>query len=299
MTSLQSRKERSSTDAAPRLKPKRNIRYTLRKSVIPHTLLIALGIVFLFPFAWLISTSLKTPDEIFKIPPDFIPSEPQWQNYTNALEAIPFMRYVGNTLIICAVNIVGQLLSAPLVAYSIAKIPWRGRNVIFMIIVATMILPPQVTMIPVYIIFSKLGWVNTYLPLTIGSFFGSAFFIFLLRQFFLGIPNELSEAARIDGANELRIYGQIMMPLLKPPLATIVLFTFVSSWTDFLGPLIYLNDAEKWTITVGLQGFLQDHGAQWELLMAAAAIFTIPMVVLYFFGQKFFMKAGSTMTGFK
>lgn len=266
---------------------------------MPHLFLLAIGCIFLFPFLWLLSTSLKTPEEIFKIPPNILPEVFQWQNYKNATQAIPFFRYFLNTFLLCFITIGGQLFSAPMVAYSLAKVQWKGRNIIFGIVVATMILPAQVTMIPVYIIFSKLGWVNTYLPLTIGSFFGAPFFIFLLRQFFMGIPNELLDAARIDGASEFRIYWQIMLPLVKPALATVVLFQFVWTWTDFLGPLIYLNDPIKWTITVGLQGFLQDHNAQWELLMAAAAIFTVPMILLYFFGQKYFMRAGSAMTGLK
>ncbi|WP_405079788.1 carbohydrate ABC transporter permease [Paenibacillus chitinolyticus] len=271
----------------------------LRRTVLPHAALSLLGLIFLFPFIWLLLTSLKNPSEIFQVPPAFFPEKWQWSNYGNAIGSIPFFLYMGNTLLLCAVNIVGQLFSAPLVAYSITKIPWRGRGIIFSLVVATMILPAQVQMIPVYIIFAKLGWINTFLPLTIGSFFGAPFYIFLLRQFMMGIPGELCEAAKMDGASELRTYGQIIVPLLKPPLMTIALFTFVGTYTDFMGPLIYLNDNTKWTITVGLQGFLQDHGAQWELLMAASAIFTIPMVVLYFFGQKYFMKAGSTLSGFK
>ncbi|NYE09004.1 multiple sugar transport system permease protein [Bacillus niacini] len=280
-------------------KENKDIGLLVKQKILPHLLLIIVGSIFLFPFLWLLSSSLKSPEEIFKLPPDIFPKDMQFINYENAISAIPFFRYILNTLFLCAVNILGQVISAPLIAYSLAKIPWKGRNIIFAIVVATMILPPQVTMIPIYIIFAKLGWVNTYLPLTIGAFFGAPFFIFLIRQFIMGIPDDLLDAARIDGASEFRIYWQIVLPLLKPVLATVVLFTFMWTWTDFLGPLIYLNDTDKWTITVGLQGFLQDHGAQWELLMAAAAIFTIPMIIIYFFGQKYFMKAGSTMSGFK
>ncbi|OPA74238.1 sugar ABC transporter permease [Paenibacillus selenitireducens] len=281
------------------MRTKHSFGYQLRHSIIPYALLGAGGLVFLFPFFWLVLTSLKTPEDIFRLPIVFFPEKFQWSNYTTALKAIPFFHYVGNTLLLCAINIVGQLFSAPLVAYSLAKIQWRGRNLVFAIIVGTMILPPQVMMIPTYILFSKLGWINTYLPLTIGSFFGAPFFIFLLRQFYMGIPKELSEASKIDGASEFRIYWQMMLPQLVPILATIVLFTFVGTWTDFLGPLLYLNDSNKWTLMLGLQGFLQEHGAQWELLMAAAALSTIPMLILFFFGQKYFMRAGSTMTGFK
>lgn len=271
----------------------------LRKSILPHAVLILFSILFLFPFLWLVMTSLKTPDEIFQLPPNLLPDTIQWSNYAAALETIPFARYMTNTLIICAVNIVGQLFAAPLVAYSISRIPWKGRGIIFSIVVATMILPAQVQLIPQYIIFTKLGWVNTILPLTIGAFFGAPFFIFLLRQFLMGIPTELSEAAKIDGASEIRIYIRIILPILKPALVTVALFSFVWSYVDFMGPLIYLNDSAKWTITLGLQGFQQDHGAQWEKLMAAATIMTLPMIALYFFGQKYFMQSGSALTGFK
>lgn len=268
-------------------------------SIWPHLVLILFAAIFLFPFVWLVMTSLKSPEEIFKLPPNILPETFQWSNYRAALEAIPFTRYMMNTLIICVINIIGQLFSAPLVAYSISRIPWKGKNVIFTIVVATMILPAQVQMIPQYIIFTKLGWVNTIMPLTIGAFFGAPFFIFLLRQFLLGVPMELSEAAKIDGASELRIYARIILPILKPALATVVLFSFIWSYVDFMGPLIYLNDSVKWTITVGLQSFQQDHGAQWEKLMAASTVMAIPMILLYFFGQKYFMKSGSALTGFK
>ncbi|KJB89400.1 sugar ABC transporter permease [Paenibacillus sp. E194] len=271
----------------------------LRKSILPHAVLILFSFLFLFPFLWLVMTSLKTPDEIFQLPPNLLPDTFQWSNYEAALETIPFARYMTNTLIICAVNIVGQLFASPLVAYSISRIPWKGRGIIFSIVVATMILPAQVQLIPQYIIFTKLGWVNTILPLMIGAFFGAPFFIFLLRQFLMGIPTELSEAAKIDGASEIRIYIRIILPILKPALVTVALFSFVWSYVDFMGPLIYLNDSAKWTITLGLQGFQQDHGAQWEKLMAASTIMTLPMIVLYFFGQKYFMQSGSALTGFK
>ncbi|MGG4341966.1 carbohydrate ABC transporter permease [Paenibacillus lautus] len=267
--------------------------------ILPHVVLLLCAVIFLFPFVWLVMTSLKTPAEILKFPPSILPETFQWSNYKEALQAIPFTRYMMNTFLICMVNIIGQLFSAPLVAYSISRIPWRGRNIIFTIVVATMILPAQVQMIPQYIIFTKLGWVNTIMPLTIGAFFGAPFFIFLLRQFLLGVPTELSEAAKIDGASELRIYVKIIMPILKPALATVALFSFVWAYVDFMGPLIYLNDSAKWTITVGLQSFQQDHGAQWEKLMAASTIMAIPMILIYFFGQKYFMKSGSALTGFK
>ncbi|MGP4081599.1 carbohydrate ABC transporter permease [Pseudalkalibacillus sp. R45] len=271
----------------------------LAKTIFAHLVLILIGLIFLFPFIWLLLSALKTPAEIFVFPPKIIPEVLQWENFVKAFTAMPFLSYTLNTLFLCTVNIVGQLISAPLVAYSISKIKWKGSKVVFAIIISTMILPGQVTMIPVYIIFAQLGWVNTYLPLTIGAFFGSAFNIFLTRQFIMGIPKELSEAARIDGASELRIFCQIIYPLLLPPLATISIFTFTGVWNDFMGPLIYLNDDRLWTITLGLQGFLSQHGGQWELLMAAATIFTLPSIIIFFIGQKYFMQAGASLSSFK
>lgn len=276
-----------------------NLKKKRRKSILSHLVLSLIGLIFLFPFIWLILTSLKTPEEIFQFPPPIFPEQPQWDNFIKAFTAMPFWHYTLNTLFLCTVNIVGQLISVPLTAYSISKIKWKGSKMVFAIIIATMILPGQVTMIPVYIIFAELGWVNTYWPLIIGAFFGSSFNIFMTRQFIMGIPNELSEAARIDGASELRIFLQIIYPLLMPPMATIAIFTFTGVWNDFMGPLIYLNDDSLWTITLGLQGFLSQHGGQWELLMAAATIFTIPSILIYFFGQKYFMQSGATLTSFK
>ncbi|MED1203699.1 carbohydrate ABC transporter permease [Heyndrickxia acidicola] len=279
--------------------PKKRVSRLFKKTIVPHIILVFFGLLFLFPFFSLVMTALKSPTEIFELPPELFPKVFHWENFKRAFEAMPFFMYLKNTLFLCIVNIVGYLISAPLVAYSISKIQWKGKKPLFLIIIATMILPPEVTMIPVYIIYSKLGWINTYLPLTIGSLFGGSFNIFLIRQFMMGIPNELMEAAKIDGAGELRIYGQIIYPLLKPVLTTIAIFTFTGVWNDFMGPLIYLNNPNLWTISVGLQGFMQEHGAQWELLMASATIFTIPSVLLYFIGQKHILKTGSAFTGLK
>src|ERR1700730_9916194 len=267
-------------------------RAKLKKTILSHIILVFFGVLFLFPFFVLLMTALKSSSEIFKLPPDLFPQVPQLGNFKKAFEAMPFFMYLKNSLFLCIVNILGYLISAPLVAYSISKIQWKGRKPLFMIIIATLILQPEFTMIPVYIIYLKLGWVNPYLPLTISSLFGGSFNIFLLRQFMMGIPNELLEAAKIDGAGELRIYWQIIYPLLKPVLTTIAIFTFTGVWNDFMGPLIYLNDPDLWTISVGLSGFMQQHGAQWDLLMASATIFTIPSVILYFIGQKHILKTG-------
>ena len=195
-------------------------------------------------------------------------------------------------------NIIGAVLSCTMVAYSFACIPWRGRNIFFMATLATMMLPYQVTMVPLFIVFSKLGWVNSYGPLIVPSFFGSAFFIFLLRQFFMSIPRDLIDAAKIDGASYIRIYAQIVLPLAKPAMFTVALFQFLNSWRDFLGPLIYLGDNKKYTISLGLQYFRLEHDTKWQLLMAASIMLTAPVIVLFFFTQRTFVQ-GIAMTGIK
>ncbi|WP_420490589.1 carbohydrate ABC transporter permease [Neobacillus niacini] len=281
-------------------KKKRRFSVVLKKSILPHAILMSVGFLFLVPFLWLFLTSLKTPDEIFAIPPKWLPSEWQWSNYTDATQAIPFFKYIWNTVVICLFSVAGQLLSAPLVAYGFAKMKFKGRNVLFYIMMATMILPYQVTMIPLYVLYTKMGIVENAptLPLILPNFFGAAFYIFLLRQFFMGIPNEYSESAKMDGASEFRIYWQIILPLSKPVLFTVALLTFLAAWSDYLGPLIYLNDPETWTLSLGLRGFIGSNQIDWSMLMASATMFTVPIVILYFFVQRQFIE-GISMTGFK
>lgn len=268
------------------------------KKIIPHLLLIIFGIIFAMPFIWLVSTSFKTPENVFKFPPQWIPVPFKWQNYAEAFTRIPFLLYLKNTLIIATVPVIGQLLSSSIVAYSFSKIPWKGSKYMFGIVLSTMMLPFQVTMIPLYIVWSRLGMINTFAPLLIPSFFGSAYNIFLLRQFFKGIPDSLVHSARIDGASEVRILFGIIIPLSKPALTTIGLFTFMSGWNNFMGPLIYFQNSKLFTLSLGLQTFMFEMNKQWEVLMAAATMFTIPMIILFFVGQKQFIK-GITMTGFK
>ncbi|MFS0612452.1 carbohydrate ABC transporter permease [Lederbergia ruris] len=270
----------------------------VKESIVPHIILSVVGLLFLMPFAWLVLTSLKTLDEIFAIPPIWWPDRLRWSNYSDAVKAIPFFRYIWNTVMICLFSVAGQLIASPLVAYAFAKMKFKGRDFIFFLMMATMILPYQVTMIPLYVMFNKLGMVDTYLPLILPNFFGSAFYIFLLRQFFLGIPNEYSESAKMDGASEFRIYWQIILPLSKPVLFTVALLTFLGAWGDFLGPLIYLNDPNKWTLSVGLKAFIGEHSVDWGMLMAASTMFTVPIIILYFFVQRQFIQ-GITLTGFK
>ena len=218
------------------------------KPLLQHVFLIALGVSFLLPFYWLIATSLKTDAQVFALPPVWLPHPLKWSNYPAALTYIPFLRYTINTLVICALSVVGALFSNSLVAYSFSRIKWPGRDIVFVMLLATLMIPWPVTLIPVFSIFKGLGWVNTIKPLVVPAFFGNAFFIFMLRQFFRSIPYELSEAAKLDGCSELEIYWHVILPLARPALAMVALFTFIGAWNDFIGPLIYLNDDLKYTL---------------------------------------------------
>jgi multiple sugar transport system permease protein len=276
---------------------RRTTRPTLTQS-IAYVLCTALALVFVFPLYWMVATALKTDAEIFLFPPTWFPHTPQWQNFLASTTYIPFWLYIRNTLIVSGLTIIGTVVSCALIAYGFARVRWPGRDIVFLGYLSTIMLPAQVTMIPLYIIFRDLGWIGTYLPLVIPAFFGNALYVFLLRQFFMTIPNELSDAARIDGASELGIFGRIMVPLLKPALATVALFTFVATYRDFLGPLIYLTDQQQWTISLGLKMFQNMYGAQWQLMMAASALTMIPTVVLFFLTQRTFIE-GIALTGIK
>ncbi len=265
---------------------------------ISHICLLGLGVTFLFPFIWMLSTALKPEAQIFKWPPEWIPEQFIWSNFPEALTFVPFDLYIKNTLLICFWTIVGTTISSAIVAYGFSRIQWPGRNALFLVMLSTMMLPYQVVMIPLFIIFKQIGWVGSFKPLIVPAFFGNAFFIFLLRQFFLTIPHELSDAARIDGCSEFRIFWQVIVPLAKPALATVALFTFMGSWNDFLGPLIYLNDESMYTISLGLQQFTGQYGTRWGMLMAASTVATLPIIILFFFTQKTFIQGIST-TGLK
>ena len=223
---------------------------------------------------------------------------PQWHNYPDALTSFPFLRYTFNTLVICLLTMMGTVFSAALPAYGFSRLKWKGRDALFFLLIATIMLPPQVTMLPIFLIFRALRWTGTILPLVVPSFFGSAFYIFLLRQFFLTIPQELSDAARIDGCNELGILLRILAPIARPALATVALLSFTSAWMDFAGPLIYLHDERTYTLAIGLMAFLGRHGGEWSLLMAASMVMTVPMLVLFFFAQRTYIQ-GIALTGLK
>ena len=259
-------------------------------------ILLTISVMFILPFFWMLMTSLKAPAELMKWPPGWFPDTFRWQNYEEAVTYIPFFRYVGNTMVITLGSIVGVLISCPMVAYGFSHINWPGRDVLFVVMLMTIMIPFPVTMLPLYVLFARIGWINTYLPLVLPLFFGVPFYIFLLRQFFMTIPGELTDAARIDGASEPRIYLQLILPLTKPALATVVLFQFLSSWSDFLGPLLYLRDSDMFTIAVGLQMFHSEHDTEFHLLMAASTALTAPIIVIFYMVQRTFIQ-GIALTG--
>ena len=266
--------------------------------LITYLLLILGSIVFLAPIVWMISTSLKGEGDIFTIPPKWITQVFQRNNYVDAVNSFPFFRYTVNSVIITAASVIGGVISSAFVAYAFAKLRWPGRDIWFIILIATMMLPPQITMVPLFIFYSKLDWINTYLPLILPHFFGSAFYIFLIRQFYKSVPKELDEAAKIDGASAFYIWSRIYIPLSKPVLATTAIFIFMFTWNDFLGPLIYLMDSDKFTLQLGLRGFQQQYGTRWNVMMAASVLVALPTIVVFFAFQKYFIR-GAAVSGVK
>ncbi|MFK3935932.1 carbohydrate ABC transporter permease [Alkalihalobacillus sp. NPDC078783] len=266
--------------------------------IMIYALLIGFSILFILPFIWLISTSLKTESQAITYPPSILPSPIDWGNYKEVFELVPFLRFYMNTIIVTGFTVLGTIISSSIVAYAFARIKGRGRNFWFVILLSTMMLPPQVTMIPVYLIFSNLGWVNTFLPLIVPAFFGNAFFIFLLRQFFKAIPKELEESAIIDGCSTFGVFWRIVVPLSKPALLTVGILSFMGSWNDFLTPLIYLNDTSKYTLALGIQLFNGQLNMQWGPMMAASTMVILPLVLIFFFAQKHFIE-GIALSGIK
>ena len=246
----------------------------------------------------MVSSSLKSNYQIFEVPPRWIPNPPRWQNYVEALTVLPFGRYVFNTTVITGLTITGHLLSCTLIAYAFARLRAPGRDTLFVVMLATMMLPYPVTMVPLYMLFNRLGWINTFLPLVVPAFLGAPFYIFLMRQFFLTIPQDFEDAARIDGANTLQILWLVMVPLAKPALATVAIFTFTAAWNDFLAPLIYLQKPELYTVTLGLQFFRSTYTTNWAYLMAASLVTTLPVIAVFFVAQRYFIE-GITLTGIK
>jgi multiple sugar transport system permease protein len=266
--------------------------------ILVFIILSFLAIGYIFPFYFSIITSLKTDTQVFLFPPQMYPPTPQWANYPTATQYIPFWLYMWNTFVICALTVIGTLLSCTLIAYGFSRIYFPGREMLFIIYLSTIMLPGQVTMIPLYIFYRQLGWVGTIAPLVVPAFFGNVVYVFLLRQFFRTIPQELSDAARIDGSGELGILINIMLPLCKPALFTIGLFSFLAAYQDFLGPLIYLSNQDQFTISLGLKMFQGMYGQQWQLMMAASVLSMAPVVLFYFLTQRTLVQ-GISMTGLK
>lgn len=276
-------------------------RFTRRfTAAIYAVVLIAGAIVFMVPFAWMVSTSLKEPGQLYVFPPKWIPHPARWRNYLEAWTALPFNLYLRNTVLITGLNIIGQTVSASLVAFGFARLRFRGRGFLFTCVLATMMIPAQVTMVPMFLMFKSLGWVDTFLPLIVPGFFGGgAFFIFLLRQYIMTVPHELDDAAKIDGCSWFGIYRRVIIPQIKPALSCVAIFSFMSHWNDFMGPLIYLNSETKKTISLGLRIFQQSIVyTEMNYLMAAAILALLPCLTIFFFAQRYFI-SGVALTGMK
>ncbi len=273
---------------------------SLLGKVVLYILLAFFAFQFAMPFLWMLSTALKPLEETMTVPPTWIPSAFQWRNFSEAIASMgDFWRYAGNTLYVASMSVVGSVLSSALAAYGFSRIEWRGRDKVFFLCLATMMIPFPVIMVPTYALFRELDWINTFKALYIPFFLGNAFNIFLLRQFFLSIPRSITDAARIDGCGELRIFFQIILPLSKSALLVVALFTFMHSWNDFFAPFIFINDQDNYTLALGLQAFQsRAGGSEWHYLMAASTIIILPLIVLFFFTQKTFIQ-GITATGGK
>ena len=254
------------------------------------------GLTMVLPFVWMLSTSLKTTAQSMAFPPEWIPNPFVWENYTRITDYMPFFLFLYNSVKIAFFVVFGTLLTCSLAGYAFAKLRFPGRKPLFLLLLSTMMIPTQVTLIPVFVIMKYLGWINTHYALIVPAFFGSVFGTFLLRQFFLGIPNELEDAARIDGCTPWSIYWRIMLPLAKPSLATLAIFSFMGTWNDFMRPLIYLSDMTKMTLPVGLALLANHQDIRIPLIMAGALLSLLPILVLYVFGQKYFVR-GIALTG--
>ena len=281
--------------------PKRRAR--LREKFLSHVsvgaiyaiLLLGAVLVF-FPFAWTISTSLKTEQQTLEYPPSWMPDPVMWENYPRALTARPFGRYYVNTTIVTVLSVIGQVGASAVVAYGFARFRFPGRDVMFLIVLSTLMIPFHMLIIPRFILFKYLGWLDTFAPLIIPNFFGGAFSIFLLRQYFMTIPLELDEAAKMDGASAMQIFLRITLPLARPALGAVAVFEFISTWNDFLGPLIYLSSERNYTVSIGLAAFRNDFFTEWNLFMAASAVAMLAPLIVFFLAQKYFI-SGVALTG--
>ncbi|WP_139994952.1 carbohydrate ABC transporter permease [Paenibacillus paridis] len=265
-----------------------------------YAVLSVIAFIMLVPFLWMLSTSFKEPQDIFTYPPELIPSTFRFQNYADVFQLIPFHRFYFNSVYIAFVVVVGTVFFASLAGYAFAKIPFKGRNLVFLILLSAMMIPHEVTAIPMFLFMRELNWIDTHLPIILLPIFGAGgvFGIFVMRQFFITVPTELEEAAMIDGCNRFRIYAQIMLPIAKPGLATLTIFTFVTVWNDFFDPLIFINSRELMTLPLGLSLFTDEVGTSWHYLMSATVMATVPLLIVFFMAQRRFIE-GVAMTGLK
>jgi multiple sugar transport system permease protein len=276
----------------------------LMEKINRHLLLLAISLLFLLPIIWMVSTSFKPKDEVFIFPPQLFSSPIVLQNYPEALQFIDFWRYFFNTILISALNVVGTLVSCPIVAYGFSRLRWKLREPLFFLCLSTIMLPFLAVMVPTYVLFKSFNWIgNTnilggWAPLIVPAFAGNPLYIFLLRQFFLNIPADLSESAQIDGATEFQIFTRVILPLSRPAITTVCIFTFVGTWTDFLGPRIFITAKPQYTLSLGLLDYFSVHQTEWTYLMAACVVFVLPVMILFFFAQRLFVE-GITLTGIK
>jgi len=268
------------------------------EAVTLYVILTVLAILFVLPVFYLFMGAFKAESELFRVPFKWLPDKFILDNFSNTFQSIPFMRYLKNTMIIVAFNIVGSLLSCSLVAYGFSRLRWPGRDKVFILVLITMILPYQVTLVPLFLMFTKIKWIGTFLPLIVPCFFGNPFFIFLLRQFFTGIPQDISEAARIDGASEFTIFSRLILPMAKPALTTVALFAFIRSWNDFLGPLVFLGRDELYTLSLAASMLKSNLDPNWSVLLALGTVMILPVLLIFFVMQKYFIQ-GIAMSGIK
>lgn len=260
--------------------------------------LVVMSLAFLLPLYWMVITSVKSNEELGITPSTIWPQAWHWENYVDAFEAFPFATFFGNSLIITILSVLGSVLSCLIAAYGFACIEWRGREKVFYLVLATLFIPFPIAIIPSFDLFAWLGWINTFLPLIVPNFLGSAFFIFLLRQFLLQIPKDHLDAARVDGASEWQILWRIVLPMSLPAVAAVAIFTAIGSWNDFIGPLLYLQDESRQTLAIGIQAFRTSHDIQFNQLMAASLMILLPLVILFFAAQRYFIR-GITLGSFK
>jgi len=266
--------------------------------ILLQILMTLILISFLVPTLWMVSASLKASTEIFQHPITWIPRDPQWSNYVRVFQVIPLAKFAENTAIVVALSVLGTIISSVMVAYAFARIRWPGRDMFFSLLIATMMLPEVVTLIPRFLIFKQLGWIDTWLPLIVPYWTAStALYVFLIQQFFRGIPMELEEAALIDGAGRVRILTEILLPLCKPVIATVAVFALLQHYNSFLEPLIYVNSMDKWTLALGIRSINDSNAANWELVFAAGTVMVAPIIALFLVAQRYFVQ-GIAMTGF-